>query len=56
VQAVLNGYKHPVSASKWEVANRKIGMFKRQTCGYRDEEYLKLRSLPLHHATYAFTG
>ncbi|MCE5339762.1 MAG: hypothetical protein LLF92_01365 [Planctomycetaceae bacterium] len=39
-----------------EVMNRKIGMLQRQACGYRDDEYLKLRILHLHKATYALTG
>jgi len=53
---ILNWYKHRVSTSKLEVMNRKIGMLQRQACGYRDNEYLKLRILHLHKATYALTG
>jgi transposase len=53
---ILNWYKHPVSTSKLEVINRKIGMLQRQACGYRDDEYLKLRILHLHKSTYALTG
>ncbi|OHB55778.1 MAG: hypothetical protein A2Y07_10650 [Planctomycetes bacterium GWF2_50_10] len=45
-----------LSTGKLEVMNRKIGMLQRQSCGYRDDEYLKLRILNLHHATYALTG
>lgn len=53
---ILNWYKHPISTGKVEVANRKIGLLQRIACGYRDDEYLKLRILHLHHSTYALTG
>jgi transposase len=53
---ILNWYNHPINTGKLETMNRKIGMLQRQACGYRDEEYLKLRILNLHHATYALTG
>jgi transposase len=53
---ILNWYKHPVSTSKLEVMNRKIGMLQRQACGYRDDQYLRLRILHLHKSTYALTG
>jgi transposase len=53
---ILNWYKHRISTSKLEVMNRKIGMLQRQACGYRDDEYLKLRILHLHKSTYALTG
>jgi transposase len=53
---ILNGYKHRISTSKLEVMNRKIGLLQRQACGYRDDEYLKLRILHLHKSTYTLTG
>jgi len=53
---ILNWYKHRISTGKIEVMNRKIGMLQRQACGYRDDEYLKLRILHLHRSTYALTG
>lgn len=53
---ILNWYKHRISTSKLEVMNRKIGMLQRQACGYRDDEYLKLRILHLHNTTYSLTG
>lgn len=53
---ILNGYKHPISTSKLEVVNRKIGLLQRQACGYRDDEYLKLRILHVHKSNYALTG
>jgi transposase len=53
---ILNWYKKRISTGKLEVMNRKIGMLQRQACGYRDDQYLKLRILNLHHANYALTG
>ena len=53
---ILNWYKHPVSTSKLEVMNRKIGLLQRTACGFRDEEYLTLRILHLHKTIYALTG
>ncbi len=53
---ILNWYNHPISTGKLETMNRKIGLLQRQACGYRDDQYLKLRILHLHHANYALTG
>ena len=53
---ILNWYKHSTSTGKLEVMNRKIGLLQRIACGYRDDEYLKLRILHLHRSTYALTG
>lgn len=53
---ILNWYNHPISTSKLEAMNRKIGTLQRNACGYRDEEYLKLRIYNIHTSTYALTG
>ena len=53
---IINWYKHRISTGKLEVMNRKIGLLQRQACGYRDDEYLKLRILHLHKSNYALTG
>ena len=53
---ILNWYKHRISTGKLEATNRKIGTLQRNACGYRDDEYLKLRILNIHKATYALTG
>jgi len=53
---ILNWYAHTISTSKLDVVNRKIGLLQRNACGYRDDEYLKLRILHLHRSTYSFTG
>jgi len=53
---ILNWYKHHISTGKLEATNRKIGTLQRNACGYRDDEYLKLRILNIHKATYALSG
>ncbi len=53
---LLNWYKHRISTGKLEATNRKIGTLQRNACGYRDDEYLTLRILNIHKATYALTG
>ena len=53
---ILNWYKHRISTGKLEATNRKIGTLQRNACGYRDEEYLKLRIYNIHTVTYALTG
>jgi transposase len=53
---ILNWYDHQISTGKLEATNRKIGMLQRNACGYRDEEYLKLRIYNVHTSTYSLTG
>jgi transposase len=53
---ILNWYNHRISTGKLEATNRKIGTLQRNACGYRDEEYLKLRIYNIHTTTYALTG
>lgn len=53
---ILNWYKHRISTAKLEATNRKIGTLQRKACGYRDEEYLRLRIYNIHTANYALTG
>ncbi len=53
---ILHWYKHRISTGKLEATNRKIGTLQRNACGYRDDEYLNLRILNIHKATYALTG
>ena len=53
---ILNWYNHRISTGKLEATNRKIGTLQRNACGYRDEEYLKLRIYNIHTSTYALTG
>ena len=53
---ILNWYKHRISTGKLEATNRKIGTLQRNACGYRDDEYLKLRIYNVHTSTYALSG
>lgn len=53
---ILNWYTHRISTGKLEATNRKIGTLQRNACGYRDQEYLKLRIYNIHASTYALTG
>ena len=53
---ILNWYNHKISTGKLEAMNRKIGTLQRNACGYRDEEYLRLRIFNAHNSTYALTG
>jgi transposase len=53
---ILNWYNHRISTAKLEAANCKIALLQRNAYGYRDDEYLKLRILNQHNATYALTG
>jgi len=46
-------YRHPTLQSSNETG---IGTLQRNACGYRDDEYLTLRILNIHKATYALTG
>jgi len=53
---IMNWHKHLISTGKLEVINGKIGTRQRNACGYRDDEYLKLRIFNLHNSIYALTG
>lgn len=53
---ILNWYTHRISTGKLEATNRKIGTLQRNACGYRDDEYLKLRIYNIHTSSYALTG
>ncbi len=53
---LLNWYDHPISTSKVEVNNRKIGLLQRMAHGYRDQEYFYLRIHHIHNQNYSLTG
>jgi len=54
--ALLAYYDHPVSSGPVEETNNKIQTLERQTYGYRDTEFFKLRVPGLHEAKYALAG
>lgn len=54
--ALLNYYKHKISNGKAEGVNNKIKTLKRQSYGFRDNEYFKLRLYHLHAQKYKLCG
>ena len=53
---LLNYYKHFITSGAVEGLNNKIKTLKRQTYGFRDKEYFKLRLYHLHTQRYSLTG
>lgn len=53
-QGLLSYFKHPITNGKTEGINNKIKTMKRQTYGFRDMEYFKLRLYNLHLVRYSF--
>ncbi len=53
---LLNYYKHKISNGKAEGINHKIKTLKRQSYGFRDMEYFKLRLYHLHAQKYELYG
>lgn len=51
---LLNYFKHRITNGKTEGINNKIKTMKRQSYGFRDLEYLKLRLYNLHKDRYSF--
>ena len=55
-RGLLAYYQHRISTGPLEGMNNKIKVLKRQTYGFRDVEYLKLRLAFLHESTPTFAG
>jgi len=53
---ILNWYDHPISTGPLEGTNNKIKTMKRQAYGFRDQEFLRLKILGIHHTKYALVG
>lgn len=53
---LLNYFKHRISNGMAEGINNKIKTLKRQSYGFRDMEYFKLRLYHLHAQKYALCG
>jgi len=53
---LLAWYDHPISTGPLEGTNNKINTMKRQTYGYRDQEYFALKILALHHSKWKLIG
>ena len=55
-EGILAWYEHPLSTGPLEGTNNKIKTMKRQAYGFRDLDFLKLKILAIHQATYALVG
>jgi len=53
---ILNYFDYPFTTGMVEGINNKIKLLKRQTYGFRDMEYFKLRIYALHESRYALIG
>ena len=49
-------YAHPLSTGPLEGINNKIKTMKRQSYGFRNREYFKLKILAIHRSQYALVG
>ena len=55
-EGILAWYDYPISTGPLEGTNNKIKTMKRQAYGFRDIEFLKLKIMAIHEATYALVG
>ena len=55
-QEIINYYDAEITTGPLEGFNNKIKTLKRQSYGFRDQEYFKLKILALHRAKYALVG
>src|SRR5215469_9475124 len=55
-QEIMNFYDCEITSGPLEVLNNKIKTLKRQSYGFRDQEYFKLKILAIHRARYALLG
>jgi transposase len=53
---ILNFYDTNITSGPLEGLNNKIKTLKRQSYGFRDKEYFKLKILAIHRANYALVG
>lgn len=53
---IIAWYDHPISSAKMEGNNNKIKTMKRQSYGFRDKEFFRLRILGIHETKYSLTG
>jgi transposase len=55
-QEIVNYYSCEITSGPLEGLNNKIKTLKRQSYGFRDQEYFKLKILAIHKARYAIVG
>jgi transposase len=55
-EGILAWYNYPISTGPLEGTNNKIKTMNRQAYGFRDPEFLRLKILAIHEATYELVG
>ena len=55
-EGLPNWYKYSISTGPLEGTNTKIRVLQRQSYGFRDHEFFKLKIYALHESTYALVG
>ena len=55
-EGILNWYDHPISTGPLEGTNNKIKLLQRQSYGYRDLDFFKLKLFALHHSQHTLVG
>ena len=55
-EGILNWYDHPISTGPLEGTNNKIKLLQRQSNGYRDLDFFKLKLFALHHSQHTLVG
>ncbi|MBT3749822.1 MAG: hypothetical protein HOG34_12650 [Bacteroidetes bacterium] len=55
-RSILNHYDHPISTSIIEGLNNKIKTLHKQSYGFRDIEFFKLKRKAIHRAKYQLCG
>ena len=53
---ILAYYDYPISTAPLEGTNNKIRTLQRQSYGFRDKEFLKLKIYAIHYSRYALIG
>lgn len=53
---ILNYHEYEITTGPLEGLNNKIKTLKRQSYGFRDQEYFKLKILAIHKSRYALLG
>ena len=53
---ILAYYDYPISTGPLEGTNNKIKTMQRQSYGFRDKEFFKLKIYALHQTRYALIG
>lgn len=53
---ILSYYDYPISTAPLEGTNNKIKTMQRQSYGFMDKEFFKLKIMAIHHSRYAFIG